>query len=87
LQCLIVTHIFSLKKYRASTFRSGTTYQLEHGDGGRDSGEEADRQGFGEVFLFERGTRETAFFFLFFHDFDPLILVDKTGGFTRRGAW
>jgi len=33
----------------------------EHGDGGRDSGEEADGQGFGEVFLLERGTRETAF--------------------------
>ena len=62
-------------------------YQPEHTDGGGYSGEEAYRQGFGEVFLFERGTRKAAFFFLFFHDFDPLILVDKTGGRTRRGAW
>jgi len=42
-------------------------YQPEHTDGGGDSGEEAYRQGFGEVFFLERGTREAAFFFLFFH--------------------
>jgi len=35
LQCLIVTHIFSLKKYLSSTFRSGTKYNpIKHYWGG-----------------------------------------------------
>jgi hypothetical protein len=36
-------------------------YQPKQADGGGDSSEEADGQGFGEVFLFERGTQKAAF--------------------------
>lgn len=51
-------------------------HQLKHTDGRGDSGEEADCQGVNDM-LPEWRTREAAFFSLFFHDSNPLIVVEK----------